>query len=68
MPASLRATAQALFLGTAYAIGTITGSLGAGWLANSVSLDAMFYVATVVAAVGALTIWAAVGRPSPRRA
>jgi len=68
VPASLRATAQALFLGTAYAIGTITGSLGAGWLANSVSLDAMFYVATVVAAVGALTIWAAVGRPSPRQA
>jgi len=68
VPSSLRATAQALFLGTAYATGTIAGTLVAGAIANSVSLDAMFYVATVVAAVGAFTIWAAVGRPSPRRA
>jgi PPP family 3-phenylpropionic acid transporter len=63
VPAQLRATAQALFLGTAYAAGTIAGSLGAGWLAGAASLDAMLYGATVVAAAGALIIWLAVGRP-----
>jgi len=68
VPSSLRATAQALFLGTAYATGTITGALGAGAIANSAGLDAMFYVATVVAVVGALTIWLAVGRPGSRPA
>jgi len=68
VPSSLRATAQALFLGTAYASGTIAGSLGAGAIANSAGLDAMFYVTTVVGAVGAVTIWMAVGRPGLRRA
>jgi PPP family 3-phenylpropionic acid transporter len=68
VPSSLRATAQALFLGTAYATGTIAGALGAGVIANSAGLDAMFYTATVVAAVGALTIWLAVGRPGLRPA
>jgi PPP family 3-phenylpropionic acid transporter len=66
VPSSLRATAQALFLGTAYATGTIAGALGAGAIANSAGLDAMFYVATVVAVVGAVTIWLAVGRPGRR--
>jgi PPP family 3-phenylpropionic acid transporter len=63
VPGSLRATAQALFLGTAYATGSIAGSLGAGWIANSFSLDAMLFASTLVAAVGAVLTWAAVGRP-----
>ncbi len=63
VPSALRATAQALFLGTAYATGTIAGSLGAGWIAGAWSLDAMFYAATVVAAAGTLITWLAVGRP-----
>ena len=68
VPTSLRATAQALFLGTAYATGTIVGSLAAGWIANGAGLDAMFYTATVVAAVGALIVWLGVGRPGWRSA
>jgi PPP family 3-phenylpropionic acid transporter len=67
VPSSLRATAQALFLGTAYATGTISGALGAGVIANGAGLDAMFYVATAVAAVGAAIIWLAVGRPGTSR-
>jgi PPP family 3-phenylpropionic acid transporter len=63
VPVTLRATAQALFLGTAYAIGTIAGSLGAGWIAGASGLDAMFYAVTVLAAVGAAVTWLAVGRP-----
>ena len=68
VPAPLRATAQALFLGTAYAIGTITGSLVAGWIAGVLGLQAMFYAVTVVAAVGAAITWLAVGRPGTVRA
>ncbi len=69
VPGSLRATAQALFLGTAYAIGTIAGSLGAGWVAAVVGLGAMFLVATGVALVGAAITWLGVGRPGwPRGA
>jgi len=67
VPAPLRATAQALFLGTAYAIGTITGSLVAGWIAGVLGLQAMFYAVTVVAAVGAAITWLAVGRPGTVR-
>ncbi len=65
---SLRATAQALFLGTAYAIGTIGGSLGAGWLAGAAGLDAMFYAVAAVALAGAGVTWLAVGRPALSRA
>ncbi len=64
VPVPLRATAQALFLGTAYAIGTIAGSLGAGWIAGATSLDAMFYAVAIVAAAGAAVTWLAVGRPA----
>ncbi len=62
-PVHLRATAQALFLGTAYALGTIGGSLVAGWLAQLLSMDAMFYALTAVAAGGAALTWLAVERP-----
>lgn len=67
VPSSLRATSQALFLGTAYAIGSIAGSLGAGWISNAISLDAMYYAATVVAAIAAVTIWVGLGQPGWRR-
>jgi len=67
VPPELRATAQALFLGTAFAIGTIGGSLGAGWLAGVAGLDAMFLAMTAVAAAGASVTWAAVGRPGGAR-
>lgn len=68
VPPMLRATAQALFLGTAYAIGTIAGSLVAGWIAGALSLGAMFLVMTAVAAAGAAVTWLALGRPGRRAA
>jgi PPP family 3-phenylpropionic acid transporter len=63
VPTALRATAQALFLGTAYAIGTILGALGAGWAAGASGLDAMFYEGALLAALGTVVTWTAVGRP-----
>ena len=63
VPPTLRATAQALFLGTAYATGTIAGSLAAGWTAGAWSMDAMFLAMAGVAVVGAAATWLAVGRP-----
>lgn len=68
VPPALRATAQALFLGTAYAIGTIAGSLGAGWIAGAWDLTAMFGAMTALAALGAAAIWLAVERPGRTRA
>jgi hypothetical protein len=67
VPGSMRATAQALFLGTAYAIGSIAGSLGAGWIANAISLDAMYYAATAVSAIAAAILWQGLGRPGMPR-
>ncbi len=63
VPAQMRATAQALFLGTAYASGTILGSLGAGAIAAIAGLDAMFLALAGVAAAAAVIVWLAVGRP-----
>ena len=67
VPAPQRATAQALFLGTAYAIGTIAGSLAAGTIAAAAGLGTMFAVAAACSAVGAVFAWVAVGRPGLRR-
>jgi MFS transporter, PPP family, 3-phenylpropionic acid transporter len=67
VPAPQRATAQALFLGTAYAIGTIAGSLAAGAIATAAGLGTMFAVAAACSALGALIAWIAVGRPGLRR-
>lgn len=64
--APLRATAQALFLGTAYAIGTIGGSLAAGAIAGAGGLGTMFAVAAACSFVGAGITWEAVGRPGLR--
>lgn len=63
VPASLRATAQALFLGTSYAIGTIVGSLAAGAIAGAAGLGTMFAVAAACSFVGTSITWVAVGRP-----
>jgi PPP family 3-phenylpropionic acid transporter len=68
VPAQMRATAQALFLGTAFASGTILGSLGAGVIAAVAGLDAMFLVFAGVAATAAVIVWFAVGRPGLGRA
>jgi hypothetical protein len=63
----MRATAQALFLGTAFAGGSIAGSLGAGAVAATGGLEAMFAVMAALALGGAGIIWLAVGRPMPLR-
>jgi MFS transporter, PPP family, 3-phenylpropionic acid transporter len=68
VPGAMRATAQALFLGTAYAIGTIGGSLGAGAMAATGGLQGMFAVLGAVALGAAAIVWIAVGRPVPGRA
>jgi MFS transporter, PPP family, 3-phenylpropionic acid transporter len=67
VPVPQRATAQALFLGTAYAIGTIAGSLAAGVIAAAADLGIMFAVAAACSAAGAAIAWVAVGRPGLRR-
>jgi PPP family 3-phenylpropionic acid transporter len=61
-PASLRATAQALFTSTAYAIGSIVGGILAGLVAGSWGLATVFPAAAVTSAVGAVMIWLAVIR------
>jgi PPP family 3-phenylpropionic acid transporter len=67
VPPGLRASAQALFVSTTAAIGTILGSLAAGVVVGAVGLQAMFSCAAAVAAVGAAVMWAAVVRFAPRR-
>jgi MFS transporter, PPP family, 3-phenylpropionic acid transporter len=61
-PVALRATAQALFTSTAYAIGSIVGAILAGLVAGAWGLAAVFPAATVTSAVGAVMIWLAVIR------
>ena len=61
-PASLRATAQALFSSTAFALGSILGGLLAGLVAGAWGLAAVFPAAAVASAVGAVMIWLAVIR------
>ena len=60
---SLRATAQALFTSTAFAIGSIVGGILAGLVAGAWGLAAVFPAAAVTSAVGAVMIWLAVIRP-----
>jgi MFS transporter, PPP family, 3-phenylpropionic acid transporter len=59
VPSSMRATAQALFLGTAYAIGSIAGSLGAGLVAQAAGVATMFDVMAGVGLVAAAATWVA---------
>ena len=64
-PPALRATAQALFVGTTYAIGAIVGALAAGLIASEAGLPVMFAVSAATAVSGAVITWLAVGRPVP---
>jgi MFS family permease len=69
VPGRLQATAQALFGSTAFAIGTIAGAVMAGQVAAIGGLWAVYPVGGVIAAVGALMVWAAIGRrPAGRSA
>lgn len=63
VPGSMRATAQALFLGTAFAGGTIAGSLTAGVAAQAAGVPAMFDLMAAVGLVGAAATWVALRAP-----
>lgn len=67
VPPPMRATAQALFLGTAFAGGTIAGSLAAGAIAATGGLEAMFAAMAALGLASGGIVWLAVGRPVPWR-
>jgi PPP family 3-phenylpropionic acid transporter len=62
VPGRLQATAQALFGSTAFSIGTIAGAIMAGQVAAVGGLWAVYPVGGVIAAAGAVMVWAAIGR------
>jgi len=65
VPRDLQATAQALFGSTAFAVGTIAGAIMAGQVAAIGGLWAVYPVGGVIAAVGAVMVWAAIVRQPP---
>ena len=67
-PAHLRATAQALFASTTFAMGSIIGAVVAGGVAATWGLAAVFPVAAVASVAGAALIWLAVIHRVPGRA
>jgi PPP family 3-phenylpropionic acid transporter len=67
-PAELRATAQALFSSTAFALGAILGAILGGQVAGVAGLAAVFPAGAVASIAGAAMIWLAVirrGEPRP---
>ena len=64
-PSALRATAQALFSGTTFAIGSILGALLAGLIGSVAGIAAVFPASAAGSVVGTVLIWYAVAR-SPR--
>ena len=61
VPRELRATAQGLFMGTTYALGTILGAVLAGLVAQREGLSVVFPAGVVASLIGALVVWVAVG-------
>jgi MFS transporter, PPP family, 3-phenylpropionic acid transporter len=59
-PVGMQVTAQALFSGTAFALGSILGALIAGLIAGAWGLAALFPLAAVGSAVGAVLVWIAI--------
>ena len=69
VPPSVQATAQGLFSGTAFSIGTILGSVVGGQLAAALTIPGMFAVAAAGTAAGAaIVLWATEARKTARRA
>jgi MFS family permease len=62
LPRHVQATAQGIFTGTAVSIGAIGGAIIGGVIAGAISLPALFGVAAVGHALGAIVVWQAVGR------
>jgi len=67
VPASSQATAQGLFSGTTFSLGSIIGAVLGGQLAQATSIPALFVVSAAIALASALGIWLAIGRGSVRR-
>jgi MFS transporter, PPP family, 3-phenylpropionic acid transporter len=59
-PTGVRATAQALFSGTAFSLGSIAGSTLGGQLAGAVGLGRLFGLAALGALIAAVVIWWAI--------
>jgi PPP family 3-phenylpropionic acid transporter len=69
VPPSVQATAQGLFSGTAFSIGSILGSVIGGQLAAALSIPGMFAVSAVGTAAGAgIVLWATEARKTAIRA
>jgi PPP family 3-phenylpropionic acid transporter len=69
VPPSVQATAQGLFSGTAFSIGSILGSVIGGQLAAALSIPGMFAVSAVGTAAGAgIVLWATEARKTAVRA
>lgn len=68
-PPGVRATAQALFSGTAFSLGNIAGSTFGGQLAGMLGLARLFGVAALGALIAAIVIWWAIvpTRQQPER-
>jgi len=62
LPRHVQATAQGIFTGTAVSIGAIGGAIIGGVIAGTISLPALFGVAAVGHALGAIVVWQAIGR------
>ena len=68
VPPSVQATAQGLFSGTAFSIGSILGAVVGGQLAAALTIPGMFAVSAAVTAAGAaIVLWATEARKTARR-
>jgi PPP family 3-phenylpropionic acid transporter len=63
VPPSVQATAQGIFSGTAFSMGSILGSVLGGQIAAVVTIPGMFAVAAAATAVGALIVARATSGP-----
>jgi PPP family 3-phenylpropionic acid transporter len=69
VPPSVQATAQGLFSGTAFSIGSILGSIIGGQLADALTIPGMFAVSAAGTAAGAgIVLWATEARKTALRA
>jgi PPP family 3-phenylpropionic acid transporter len=66
VPASSQATAQGLFSGTTFSLGSIIGAVLGGQLAQATSIPVLFVVSAAIALASALGIWLAIGRGAGR--
>jgi MFS transporter, PPP family, 3-phenylpropionic acid transporter len=68
VPPSIGATAQGLFTGTTFSLGSILGAIAGGQLATALGIPGMFAVSSALAFAAATGIWWSVGRGRARQA